>query len=227
MRPPDFHAGPIGSAQRSRSGKRAFATRIYLESILDALPTGPVVVMVDAVSFRLIYPGLQNGSFGAGPLPAANLRNQRNTAIVRINTSDEVPRPVDRDGGHRPADLRQPASPDRYVYRLRDRDVWIMPKSSRVYRSKGGALGARYTPWTLPENLQYKIQEDWHAYRATEIAVPYPGPWDAQALVMLTARLCDHTITWDDRTLAPIPPHLATRADLTHPGYRAADDADD
>jgi hypothetical protein len=44
---------------------------------------------------------------------------------------------------------------------------------------------------------------------------------------MLTARLCDHTITWDDRTLAPMPLHLATRADLTHPGHRAEDDADD
>ena len=68
------------------------------------------------------------------------------------------------------------------------------------------------------------LKDDWHAYTGTEIAVPQTGAWSEQALVMLTARLCDHTITWDDRTLAPIPLHLATRADLTHPDYRADDD---
>jgi hypothetical protein len=35
--------------------------------------------------------------------------------------------------------------------------------------------------------------------------------------------LCDHTIAWDDRTLTPLPLHLATRADLTHPNYRTQD----
>jgi hypothetical protein len=182
--------------------------------------------MVDAAAMRSIYPGLQNHHFGVGALPGVSLTAQRDVAIVRCNTSREVPRPVHRQGGHQPDDPRQPAAPDRYVYQLVDSNVWLFPKSSRVYRAKGGSIGARYTPWTLPDNLKHLVKDDWHAYTGTEIAVPQTGPWSERSLVTLTARLCDHTITWDDRTLAPMPLHLASRADLTHPDYRADEDAD-
>jgi hypothetical protein len=97
-------------------------------------------------------------------------------------------------------------------------------KSSKSYRAKGGRTGAEYTPWTLPDDLRFLLQEDWHSYTGTEIAVARPGSWDERQLVTLTARLCDHTVVWDDRTLTPLPLHLASRADLTHPDYRAAEE---
>lgn len=219
-----FHAGPIGSTQRGRRGEKAVESRLHIESILDALPPGPAVIMVDTLSFRSIYPGLQNNHFGVGALPAVSLSAVRDVAIVRCNTSREVPRPVNRQGGQQPDDPRQPAAPDRYVYQLTGSNLWLLSKSSRLYRAKGGSIGARYTPWTLPTNLRYMLQDDWHSYTGTEITVPQTGIWSAHALVMLTARLCDHTITWDDRTLGPMPLHLATRADLTHPDYRVDDD---
>jgi hypothetical protein len=220
----DFHHRPIGSSEHGRRGEKSAATRIHTEAMLDALPPGPVVVFVDAVAARTIWPGLQNSNFALGALPGTNLSAQRDVSVVRCNTSNEVPRPVNRQGGKQPADTRQPAAPDRYVYQLGDTATWLFPKSSRVYRSKGGRLGATYTPWTLPEELHYKVQDDWHSYTGTEITVPQTGPWKEVSIVTLTARLSDHTITWDDRTLDPMPLHLATRADLTHPDYRTDED---
>jgi hypothetical protein len=172
-----FHAGPIGSTQHGRRGSKAVQARIHIESILDALPPGPAVIMVDALALRSIYPGLQNHHFGADTLPAINLTAHRDVAIVRCNTSREVPRPVHRKGGHQPrTDPRQPAAPDRYVYQLAGSDVWLFPKSSRLYRSKGGSIGARYTPWNLPENLRHLLKDDWHAYTGTEIHRPPDRP---------------------------------------------------
>ncbi|MEV6370136.1 RNaseH domain-containing protein [Micromonospora musae] len=220
-----FHARPIGSTQLGRRGAKGVQTRLHVESMLGALPPGPVVIMLDAIAFRSIYAGLQNQHFGVGALPALSLTAQRDVAIVRTNTSREVPRPVHRQGGRQPRnDPRQPAAPDRHVYRLADSNVWLFPKSSRIYRSKGGSIGARYSPWTLPEEIRFLLKDDWHSYTGTEIAVARSGAWSEQELVMLTARLCDHTITWDDRTLAPMPLHLATRVDLTHPDYRSDDE---
>lgn len=222
-----FHAGDIGSKELGRGGQKMVDTRFYIESLMDSLPAGPVVLFVDAVSARGFWPGLQNQRFGDALLPAVNLSMLRDVAIVRCNASREAPRPVDREGGHQPIlDSRQPASPDRSVYREKDSRIWLFPKSSRVYRSNGGAIGARYTPWTLPENLRHLLKEDWHAYTGTEIAVPRAACWDEVDLVTLTARLCDHTLAWDDRTVAPLPLHLASRVDLTHPDYRS-DDPDD
>jgi hypothetical protein len=221
----DFHAGSIGCTQRGRGGDKAVQTRFDTEAILDALPAGPVVIFVDTTATRTIWPGLQNLHFADGPLPATNLSADRDVAIVRCNTGREVPRPVDRKGGGQPRnDHRQPAAPDHYVYRLPSTGIWLYPKSSRPYRQKGGAIGAHYTPWTLPEELRHLLREDWHAYTGTEFAIPQAGPWSEVDLVTLAARLCEYTITWDDRTLAPLPLHLATRADLTHPDYRGDDD---
>lgn len=125
-----FHAGPIGSTHHGRRGGRAVQTRIHVESILDALPPGPAVLMVDALALRTTYPGLQNHHFGIGTLPAVNLTARRDVAIVRCNTSREVPRPVHRTGGHQPRiDSRQPAAPDRYVYQLAGSSVWLLPRS--------------------------------------------------------------------------------------------------
>jgi hypothetical protein len=146
-----FHAGTIGSDQHGRHNDKALAVRLYVESLLSALPPGPVVLFVDAQGFRTIYPGLQNHHFGAGTLPAVNLSTQRDVAIVRCNTSDEVPRPVNRQGGNRAADPRQPAAPDGYVYQLQGHDTWLFPKKSRLYKAKGrSALSSLSLPGSAP-----------------------------------------------------------------------------
>ncbi|WUS76941.1 RNAseH domain-containing protein [Kribbella sp. NBC_01245] len=104
----DFHAGSIGSQQHGR-GKKAAATRSYVEPILDALPPGPVVLFVDAPGTRSFWPGLQNQKFATALLPGLNLSVVRDLAIVRCNNSDEIPRPVDRSSGKRStADARKP-----------------------------------------------------------------------------------------------------------------------
>jgi hypothetical protein len=220
----DFHAGAIGSTDHGRRNDKAAATRMYVESMLSALPTGPMVLFLDARGFRTIYPGLQNHHFGVGALPGATLANP-DLAIVRCNTTDEVPRPVNRHGGNRSDDAHQPASPDGYVYQLEGHYSWLFPKKSRLYKAKGGATGARFTPWTLPDDLKHLLRDDWHSYNGTEICVPQPGPWTEQSLVNLTARLCENTVVWDDRTVAPMPLHMASRADLTHPEYRTDEEA--
>jgi hypothetical protein len=220
----DFHAGPIGTTAHGRYNDKATATRLYVESLLSALPSGPTVLFLDARGFRTIYPGLQNHHFGIGALPGATLAHP-DLAIVRCNSTEEVPRPVNRYGGKRSGDPHRPASPDGYVYRLDGHHSWLFPKKSRQYKAKGGDIGARFTPWTLPDDLKHLIKDDWHSYNGTEIGIPLAGPWTEQALVNLTARLCDHTLVWDDRTVAPMPLHLASRADLTHPEYRTDEEA--
>jgi hypothetical protein len=184
-----------------------------------------VVLFVDAPSTRSFWPGLQNRRFATGLLPATNLAGLRNVAIVRCNNSEEIPRPVNRSGGRRPGDPRKPATPEHCLYQEPTSGVWLFGKSSRIYRSGSrGRAGADHTPWTVTEDLRFLLQDDWHSYTATEIAIARTGDWNKTDLATLTARLCDHTIAWDDRTLTPLPLHLAIRADLTHPSYRTQDD---
>lgn len=224
----EFHAGPIGRPKLGRHGDKASATRLYVESVLSTVGTRRLIIFAGTVATRTIWSGLQNSRLGSGALPAITLPNANEISIVRCNTGSEVPRPVSRSGGRQPTAPGTPAVPDRYVYKLADTEtpVWLFPKSSRSYRAKGGRIGAHYTPWTLPTELNYLLAEDWHSYTGTEITVVQPGRWKASELAVLTARLCDHTVAWDDRTNLPIPLHLATRADQTHPDYRTDDEED-
>jgi hypothetical protein len=224
----DFHAGPIGSTEHGRQGAKAEATRLYVASILDALDPGlPVIIFTDAKATRTIWPGLQNGSFRAGALPGDNLLAAgRDVAIVRCNANEEVPRPVHRvSGGRRPGDPLKPATPARRIYRLADGSeaVWLLPGASRVYRSRGGDAGARYTRWTLPADLAFLRGDDWHGFTGTEIAIVRAGRHDPLVLAALTARLCDQAVAWDDRTRLPTPLHLGVAADQDHPDYRTPD----
>jgi RNaseH domain of pPIWI_RE/pPIWI_RE module N-terminal domain/MID domain of pPIWI_RE len=224
----DFHAGPIGNTEHGRRGAKAEATRLYVASILDTLDPGlPVIIFTDAEATRTIWPGLQNGSFCAGAMPGDNLLTAgRDVAIVRCNNNDEVPRPVHRvRGGRRPGDPLKPATPARRIYRLADSSeaVWLLPGASRVYRSKGGDAGARYSRWTLPADLAHLRGDDWHGFTGTEIAVVRAGTRDPLALAALTARLCDQAVAWDDRTRLPTPLHLGVTADQDHPDYRTPD----
>jgi hypothetical protein len=86
----------------------------------------------------------------------------------------------------------------------------------------GGATGAKYTRWTLPDHLASQLRKPWHSYTATEIAIACPGEWDPVTLAALTARLCEQPISWDGRVVYATPLHLAVTADKDHPDYREA-----
>lgn len=224
-----FHAGNLGRVDLGRHAESADKSRAYVSGVLDALqPSESVVIFVDAEAWRTVFPGLQNARFGNSLLPGDNLRAAgRDVAVVRCNTGNEVPRPVTRVGEPpAPADPAKPATPGAGLYTLSSASVptWLLAGASRTYRAKGGSLGASYTRWTLPDHLAGKKGEDWHSYTATEIAVACHGTWQPEALAALTARLCDQTVAWEDRTRLPAPLHLARVADLTHPDFRTRED---
>jgi RNaseH domain of pPIWI_RE len=225
----DFHAGRIGDPALGRTGDKAVRTRAQLERCLTDLvadePAGlPTVIFVDAPSTRTIWPGLQDQQFGTGSMPGDSLRAAgREVAVIRSNNGSEIGRPVTRQGeGHTPRDLLQPAAPGRRLYRLQNspHPVWLFPGVSKTYGAKGGATGARYTRWTIPERLSSQLRKPWHSYTATEIVIVSAGTWEPADLAALTARLCDQPISWDGRVVYATPLHLAVTVDKDHPDYR-------
>ncbi|MGW8570206.1 RNaseH domain-containing protein [Streptomyces niveus] len=234
----DFYAGPIGTTRLGRTQEKVERTREEIEDRLRDLcamnrADVPVVIFADTRSTRTVWPGLQDSKLGAGPLPGDALRERGgDVAVVRLSTDvKEIGRPVTRrERANMPKDPLQPAAPDRKVYRLTESTAnsWLLAGRSVTLKSKGGDRGARYTRWTLPPELRSELRVPWHAYTAREILVVHGGTWSPESLVALTARLCDQSVSWDDRTTLPGPLHLATVIDEDHPEYRAtAQDADD
>jgi RNaseH domain of pPIWI_RE/pPIWI_RE module N-terminal domain/MID domain of pPIWI_RE len=233
----DFHSGKIGDPMLGRTEEKAARTRNRVDKRLVQLaadhPDLPLVIFTDGPSTRTIWPGLQDRHFGTGTMPGDTLcAAGHDVAVVRSNHSGEIGRPVTRHGeGTTPADPLQPAAPGRRVYQRTDtrQPVWLFAGISRTYGAKGGAIGAQYTRWTLPDGLSGKLRKPWHSYTATEIAVPYAGIWDPAALAALTARLSEQPISWDGRVVYATPLHLAVTADKDHPDYRVAtpQEADD
>lgn len=228
----DFHAGDIGTSSFGRSEEKAARTRAHVDERLRKLVTGdrvgtPIVIFVDTVATRSIWPGLQDQSLGVAALPGDLLVDEgHDVAVVRLNDDVmEIGRPVNRLGGRRPRDREKPGSPGRKpkLYRLVESAVplWLYPRMSRVIDSVGGATGADFTRWTLPADKAKQIGVPWHSYTATEILVVRDGGFDPAALAALTARLCEHPVSWVGRTAFPVPLHLAVGADLDHPGHRA------
>lgn len=232
----DFHAGPIGTHRFGRSGPKAEVTRAEVEQRLQALVASvagdvPVVVFVEAGATRSIWPGLADNSFGAGPVPGDALhRDGVDVAVVRLNTKPpEIGRPVTRvEKANNPADPRQPAAPERKIYRLVESslDSWYLPGRSVSLKAKRGDRGARHTRWTLPADLGSELTVPWHAYTGKEILVVRAGSWPSAQLAALTARLCEQAVSWDGRTTVPVPLHLAMAADRDHPDYRVSGAAD-
>lgn len=226
----DFHAGAIGVTTLGRGGEKADATRAEVERRLSALVSSelrdvPVVVFVEAETGRTIWPGLQNGRFGAGPLPGDQLRDRGlDVAVVRTHANmSELGRPVTRvDEGRQAGDPRQPAAPGKGVYRLVEsvEPSWLFAGKSRSLDAKGGRTGAQHTRWTLPEQLSRELGAPWHSYTAREIVVVRPGGWEPVELAALAARLCEQSVAWDGRTLVPTPLHISVAADRDHPEYR-------
>ncbi|MEU3599600.1 RNaseH domain-containing protein [Streptomyces sp. NPDC006798] len=234
----DFHAGPIGATRGGRSGAKGDQASDEIERRLRDLVahTGsrtPVVLFVESTATRTLWKGLSDRSLGTEPLPGDTLRAAGvDVAVVRLNSDNgEIGRPVSRvEKANMPADPLQPAAPERKVYRLSESslDSWYLAGRSVTLKSKGGDRGARFTRWTLPhahESEQRGVP--WHAYTGKEILVVRPGSWEPRRLAALTARLCEQSISWDDRTAAPVPLHLAMSADRDHPDFRASGGADD
>ncbi|MFJ6677434.1 RNaseH domain-containing protein [Actinosynnema sp. NPDC091369] len=227
-----FHSGSIGTAWLGRSKEKVDRTRAEIERRLCDLAIGefsdePIVVFVDGSASRKIWPGLPNTRLGKGALPGDVLRERgRDVAVVRVNADvSEIGRPVTRDEkANMPRDRRQPAAPDRKVYRLEDSHLpsWLFAGRSNLLSSKGGDAGAKYTRWTLPDEAKSELRKPWHSYTANEIVVVHRGSWTPTGLAALTARLCDQPIGWDGRTLLPGPLHLASRVDIDHPDYRVS-----
>ncbi|MFM9444315.1 RNaseH domain-containing protein [Streptomyces acidiscabies] len=228
----DFHAGAIGTARFGRTGEKAELTRAVVEARLADLlalqPDGtPMVVFVDTLETRTIWPGLQNIRLDKGPLPGDTLRNKdADVAIVRLNTNiSEIGRPVTRrEKANMPSDPNKPAAPERKVYRLAEgeRHCWLFAGRSVSIKAKGGDRGALYTRWTLPAGLTSQVTVPWHSYTGKEIVVVSPGSWAPEQLASLTASLCEQAISWDDRTQMPVPLHIATVIDEDHPDYRVS-----
>ncbi|WP_410643366.1 RNaseH domain-containing protein [Amycolatopsis sp. lyj-346] len=229
----DFHGGSIGDPYLGRSEEKAARTRAHVDEMLRKLVTGdrvgiPVVLFVDTVATRSIWPGLRDQSLGDGALPGDRLvQDGHDVALVRLNDDiAEIGRPVDRLGGRRPADPDTPGSPGRKpkLYRLTEsaQPLWLFPRLSRKLDSLAGRPSMNFTRWTLPAERKKELRASWHAYTATEILVVRAGGWEPAELAAITARLCEHPVSWDHRTSFPVPLHLAVGADRDHPSYRAA-----
>ncbi|MCG7524104.1 RNaseH domain-containing protein [Streptomyces sp. OfavH-34-F] len=228
----DFHSGPIGTTRFGRTEEKAPLTRDAVEAALGELvalvPDGtPVVIFVDTAATRTIWPGLQNVRLNAGPLPGDTVRaGGADIAVVRLNTKiSEIGRPVTRrEKANMPSDPAKPAAPDRKVYRLPGSDgrYWLFAGRSVTLKAKGGATGASYTRWTVPDGLTSQLSVPWHSYTSKEIVVVSAGSWAPEQLAALTASLCEQAVSWDDRTQMPVPLHLATVIDDDHPEYRAS-----
>ena len=228
----DFHAGAIGDPYLGRYGEKAARARAHVEEMLRKLVTGdragvPVVVFVDAVATRTIWPGLSDVHAGDGELPGDLLvQDGHEVAVVRLNDDvAEIGRPVDRLGGRRPKDPEKPGSPGKKpkLYELGESSLplWLFPRMSRLLDSQAGQSTLKFTRWMLSDGQGKEMRTPWHSYTATEILVVRSGGWAPRELAGLTARLCEHPVSWDYRTSFPVPLHLAVGADRDHPRYRA------
>ncbi|MBE1537084.1 RNaseH domain-containing protein [Actinomadura algeriensis] len=234
----DFNAGTIGSAHLGRTREKAPRTRAEIESRLCALADGdrsgiPLVIFLSAPSTRGIWPGLVNTTLGDGPMPGDVLRARGgDVAVVRLHAAmEEIGRPVTRSEGLQVKDPNKPNAPGQTIYRLAEagEPSWLFPGTSVQFRSNGGRQGAARTRWDLCDNgyERRELGKPWHSFTAKEIVVVERGSWQPEELATLTARLCEQSISWDDRTTLPVPLHLAVTADKDHPDHRAPGQAED
>ena len=219
-----YHAAAIGVPDLTRERKHQQAIRDLVD---EALAAGgfsrftPLVIFTDAQACQGIWPGLNNATFGRGPLPGSAIGHP-DLAVVRCANGDRVPQPTHRGHGSRARhDPGQPPLPRAALYEHDECGTasWLLAQTSRTYRSGqvGARAGASYTRWTLPGDKASLMGKDWHGLTAIEIAVASPGGWQPRQLAALTARLCEQAASWDDRTQSPAPLHLAERQDLDHP----------
>lgn len=227
----DFHAEAIGTTEYGTPEQARGLLRERVEHRLGLLadlfgPEPSVVLFVNAQSARRIWPGLSNTNLHRGLMPGESLAAVgADVGVVRVNAdAAEIGRPVSRtDRANRPGDSQQPAAPGRKVYRLEGtpEPVWYLPGRSVQSAAKGGDAASRFTRWSAqPDRKAWRTP--WHSFTAAEFLVARTGRWRPQTLAALCARLSDQPLSWDGRTLAPVPLHLAITADKDHPDYRVS-----
>ncbi|WP_061294183.1 RNaseH domain-containing protein [Herbidospora cretacea] len=218
-------AAPIGLKGLSRFGDKAHTTRSYIDGALSELKhQGHVVVFVEGENASL-WSGLRNNSFGEGPLPGDSLHTAGiDIAVIRVS-SDKIPRPTERREAATVDDPdRKPLFPGSTIYTRTQDGItsWIYAQATVSHRG-GNRTGTDHTRFTLPDSQLTKLKDNWHSIARVEYTIPRLGTWDAEHLIALAARLSNQTASWGDRTVLPLPLHMAQQADQDHPQFQDRD----
>ncbi len=225
-----YHASeltPFGkelSYQARTSQAAAYAQRA-LNQILIRYPELPVVLFVDGVGCRTLWPGLTNkklGLQGEGSLPHIGLANADDgqVALVRVITSDdgEMPRPARAQPVGADADGFVSASTKLYRLATSKAAAYYLVNRSRMDQAYDWAVraGHRQTRFDVADN-PFTLSSAWHAMTCTELTIIDKASWSDDQLAALGARTCGHPLAWDGRTSRPIPLHLARQMVEDHP----------
>ncbi|RFS81571.1 DUF3893 domain-containing protein [Actinomadura spongiicola] len=230
---------------RQRWDEAAETVERALADLAEDLDGIPYVVTVDEQASRRMWDGLQNVHQGGSPqdgksrywLPGITLNgDERPQAVIRINIDDEeIPQPVSTSRVFKAKD-RDPSEQETAttLYQVTTdigSPVWIFCNVPRAYDGGNARrLGAKYTRWDAKrsvfsekkeERRKGEMPENWYSMTASEI---YPLACaegvSAEALAIVTAKLCHQAQFWDGRSRFPVPLHAAKQMDLDHPQYR-------
>lgn len=193
-------------------------------------------VFVDGVTCRRMWPGLHNINQGkaiSSPpndgriwLPGYGSGTDKRHSplgVVRINTSSQETLSLGTI-----TDPNEKANTSNGLYRVPTSDVplWVLLNTARNYRGKAPAgspqrPGTYRTRWHARQ-LERDLKAPWYVPTTTEI---YPVAVDEDVvnpveLARATARLCNQTVAWVDRTRYPVPLHAAKQMDDSHPEFR-------
>ncbi|MEU3022472.1 RNaseH domain-containing protein [Nocardiopsis alba] len=241
-----FHAGHLaphhtGSLEdevrwREAAGCVEEAVRTLAARLDRECPGMGYAVMVDAVACRRMWPGLHNDKQGLGiddmpgderiRLPGyapGTKEPYRPVGVVRINTSDQETLPLGRV-----TDPNEKFKTSNGLYRIpaSNSPLWVLLNTARNYRGKAPAgspqrPGTYRTRWHARQ-IEGDLKASWYVPTTTEI---YPVAVDEQrtsplVLARATARLCNQTMAWVDRSRYPVPLHAAKQMDDDHPEFR-------
>jgi hypothetical protein len=227
------HARPISPfdaalSYGARNARAAGYAQRALNQLLVRFPDLPLVLFVDGVGGRALWPGLANKNLGLtepGALPHLGLGNTEpgQIALVRVIASDddqELPQPVRATGPHVEDDTSGfvPASTKLYRLAASKKDAYYLINRSRTDQAYdfGVRDSHRKTRFDIAEQPKV-LRTPWHAMTCTEFTILDTGDWTADQLAALAARLCGHPLAWDGRTARPIPLHLARQILDDHP----------
>jgi hypothetical protein len=227
------HAGPISPFDATlgydaRNARAAAYVQRALNQLLVRFPDIPMVLFVDGVGGRALWPGLANKNLGLtepGALPHLGLGSAEpgQVALVRVVSSDDdqvLPQPVRATGPHVEDETSGfvPASTKLYRLAASKKDAYYLINRSRTDQAYDFAVrdGHRKTRFDIAEQPRV-LRTPWHAMTCTEFTILDAGSWSTDQLAALAARLCGHPLAWDGRTARPIPLHLARQVLDDHP----------
>lgn len=199
--------------------------RIKIDTAVKQLPYDqPIVLFIDphAGPAENTWRGIRRTDDGTGWLPGSGVEHS-DLAVVTIRTGTNAIRPTDR--GVSKSDPGKPALPgqDLYAHNEPHATTWMLAQKSRAFRgnSHSSRIGAEKTRWAEGVT-KARMKEDWHHLNCVEINIAGPSStFSPEQLAVFTARLCNQSISWDDRTRLPVPLHLAKSVVTDHPGFIA------